>query len=90
MTADKLQRTARWVENMEGGIEVMSYFSLPKNLTLTLLKQKLKKVILEDELGICKDLDAMMDNLVNTYEDEWAAVVKGQSRLSPLLPRTSY
>ena len=22
MTADKLQRTARWIENMEGGIEV--------------------------------------------------------------------
>ncbi|RXW14988.1 hypothetical protein EST38_g10867 [Candolleomyces aberdarensis] len=62
VTADKLQRTARWVENMEGGIE------------------KLKKVILEDELGICKDLDAMMDNLVNTYEDEWAAVVKDPSK----------
>ena len=22
MTADKLQRTARWIENMDGGIEV--------------------------------------------------------------------
>lgn len=26
MTADRLQRTARWIENMEGGIEV-SVFS---------------------------------------------------------------
>ncbi|TFK21046.1 nitrite reductase [Coprinopsis marcescibilis] len=62
MTADKLQRTARWIENMEGGIE------------------KLRKVIIDDELGLCKDLDAMMDNLVNTYEDEWAAVVKDPSK----------
>ncbi|KAF8641373.1 hypothetical protein AX16_009994 [Volvariella volvacea WC 439] len=58
MTADRLQRTARWIENMEGGIE------------------KLRKVILEDELGICNDLDTLMDNLVATYEDEWDAVVK--------------
>lgn len=59
MTADKLQRTARWIENMEGGIE------------------KLRKVILQDELGICNELDALMDNLINTYEDEWAVAVKG-------------
>jgi len=58
MTADRLQRTARWIENMEGGIE------------------KLRKVILQDELGICDELDAFMDNLINTYEDEWASVVK--------------
>ncbi|KAF8804920.1 nitrite reductase [Phlegmacium glaucopus] len=58
MTADRLQRTARWIENMEGGIE------------------KLRKVILEDQLGICGELDSMMDNLINTYEDEWANVVK--------------
>ncbi|TFK34312.1 NADPH nitrite reductase [Crucibulum laeve] len=58
ITADKLQRTARWIENMEGGIE------------------KLRKVIIDDELGICRELDALMDNLVDTYEDEWAAVVK--------------
>jgi hypothetical protein len=30
MTADKLERTARWVEKMDGGIEVM--------LTLVLFK----------------------------------------------------
>ncbi|KXN90613.1 Nitrite reductase [NAD(P)H] [Leucoagaricus sp. SymC.cos] len=58
MTADRLQRTARWIENMDGGIE------------------KLRKVILEDQLGICAELEAIMDNLVNTYEDEWANVVK--------------
>ncbi|KAJ7695490.1 NADPH nitrite reductase [Mycena rosella] len=58
MTADRLQRTARWIENMEGGIE------------------KLRRVILQDELGICSELDAFMDNLINTYQDEWAQVVK--------------
>lgn len=42
-----------------------------------LIIQKLRKVILEDQLGICGELDAMMDNLINTYEDEWANVVKG-------------
>lgn len=62
MTADRLQRTARWIESMDGGIE------------------KLRKVILEDELGICTDLDALMDNLVNSYEDEWAAVVKDPAK----------
>ena len=36
-------------------------------------------MILEDELGICRDLDVLMDNLVDTYEDEWAAVVKSTS-----------
>ncbi|KAG6806586.1 hypothetical protein H0H93_002754, partial [Arthromyces matolae] len=61
MTADRLERTARWIERMEGGIE------------------KLRKVILQDELGICKNLEAMMDNLVSTYEDEWATAVKGHS-----------
>jgi nitrite reductase (NAD(P)H) len=39
--------------------------------------KKLRKVILEDELGICNELDAFMDNLIGTYEDEWAKVVKG-------------
>ncbi|KAJ7145360.1 nitrite reductase [Mycena crocata] len=58
MTADRLQRTARWIENMEGGID------------------KLRRVILQDELGICDQLDAFMDNLVDTYQDEWAEVVK--------------
>jgi len=64
MTADRLQRTARWIENMEGGIE------------------KLRKVILDDELGICGELEAFMDNLIDTYEDEWAAVVKDPAKRS--------
>ncbi|KAF7350461.1 NAD(P)H nitrite reductase [Mycena venus] len=62
MTADRLQRTARWIENMEGGID------------------KLRRVILQDELGICDQLDAFMDNLVDTYQDEWAQVVKDPTK----------
>ncbi|WVF71032.1 nitrite reductase [NAD(P)H], large subunit [Kwoniella sp. CBS 6097] len=56
-TADRLVRTAPWLESLEGGIE------------------KLRKVILEDSLGICADLDAEMDGLIGTYEDEWKRAV---------------
>jgi len=62
---------------MEGGIEV-EYFLSVSNISDPII-QKLRKVILEDQLGVCAELDAMMDNLVNTYEDEWANVVKGLS-----------
>ncbi|KAI0716158.1 nitrite reductase [Cerioporus squamosus] len=61
-TADKLMRTARWLEAMDGGIE------------------KLRKVILDDELGICADLEREMDELVGTYFDEWRAVVDDPER----------
>ncbi|WWC68372.1 nitrite reductase [NAD(P)H], large subunit [Kwoniella pini CBS 10737] len=57
-TADRLVRTAPWLESLEGGIE------------------KLRKVILEDELGICADLDAEMDSLIGTYEDEWKKAIE--------------
>ncbi|KAK7449732.1 hypothetical protein VKT23_013207 [Stygiomarasmius scandens] len=64
-TADKLMRTARWLEEMDGGIE------------------KLRKVILEDELGICAELEAEMNSLVGSYFDEWKAILddtEGQKR----------
>jgi nitrite reductase (NAD(P)H) len=57
-TAEKLQRTAPWVESFDGGIE------------------KLRRILLQDELGICKDLDAEMDALIGTYEDEWKRAVQ--------------
>ncbi|KAF9219484.1 nitrite reductase [Gyrodon lividus] len=61
-TADKLMRTARWIEQFEGGIE------------------RLKKILLDDELGICGELEKQMDELVGTYSDEWNAVVKDAER----------
>ena len=56
-TADKLQRTARWMENLPGGIGY------------------LRKVVLEDSLGICKELEAQMASLISSFFCEWTAVL---------------
>jgi len=56
-TADRLVRTAPWIESFAGGIE------------------KLRRIILQDELGICRDLEAEMQFLVDSYEDEWKLAV---------------
>lgn len=61
-TADKLTRTARWLENFDGGLE------------------KLRKIIVDDELGICEQLDKDMQALVGTYECEWTRVVNEPER----------
>lgn len=36
----------------------------------------LKRVVLEDSLGICDELEVMMQRLVDTYECEWKKVVE--------------
>jgi nitrite reductase (NADH) large subunit len=56
-TADKLTRTAVWLEKLEGGID------------------HLREVIIDDKLGICAELEEMLQWLVDTYQCEWAAVV---------------
>jgi nitrite reductase (NAD(P)H) len=61
-SADRLQRTAPWVDSFEGGIE------------------KLRKIIIDDELNICEQLDKDMDALVGTYECEWTRVVNEPDR----------
>ncbi|PWN49200.1 putative nitrite reductase [Violaceomyces palustris] len=61
-SADRLQRTARWIEAYPGGIK------------------GLKEVIVEDKLGICKELEQEMEILVGTYHCEWAEVVKDEER----------
>ncbi|KAG0244100.1 hypothetical protein B0O80DRAFT_467259 [Mortierella sp. GBAus27b] len=61
-TADKLTRTSKWLEKLEGGIEY------------------LKKVILEDYLGICDDLEKQMEYLIGTYQCEWKVVVEDEKR----------
>lgn len=38
--------------------------------------QHLREVIVDDKLGIGADLEAMLQHLVDTYECEWAAVVR--------------
>jgi nitrite reductase (NADH) large subunit len=56
-TADKLERTATWLGNLEGGVE------------------KLKKVIIEDSLGICDELEADMQRVIAGQHDEWAVTL---------------
>ena len=56
-TAKPLQRTARWLEELEGGIA------------------RLGEIIRDDALGICAELEADMQRLVDTYRCEWKAVV---------------
>ncbi|TFY53858.1 hypothetical protein EVJ58_g9202, partial [Rhodofomes roseus] len=78
-TADKLMRTSRWLEEMEGGIEVCP--SLHQTLAVNLTSdKKLRRVILDDELSICEDLEKEMEELVGTYYDEWKAVVDSPER----------
>ena len=62
-TADRLQRTAPWLESVEGGIE------------------EVRRVVLEDSLGIGADLDAAMAAHVESYEDEWAATLADEEKL---------
>lgn len=57
-TADRLTRTATWLNKLEGGMD------------------KLRKVILEDSLGICDQLEKDMQALVDTYKCEWKEVVE--------------
>jgi nitrite reductase (NADH) large subunit len=57
-TADKLMRTAPWLDKLEGGLE------------------HLKDVVIHDSLGICDQLEADMQHLVDTYQCEWKAVVE--------------
>ena len=57
-TAKPLQRTARWLEELEGGIS------------------RLKEIVLEDALGVCDQLEADMQQLVDGYRCEWKAVVE--------------
>lgn len=35
----------------------------------------LKDVVINDKLGIAEKLDAQMQHVVDTYQDEWATVV---------------
>ena len=80
-TADRLMRTARWVEQFEGGIEVCRItFPFPIRLTPSVSLQRLKKILLDDELGICEELEKEMETLVGTYHDEWSVVVKDPAR----------
>jgi nitrite reductase (NADH) large subunit len=57
MTADKLQRTATWITELDGGVD------------------KVRDVVVHDSLGICAELEAAMQRIVDTQIDEWADAV---------------
>ena len=61
-TADRLTRTAVWLEKMEGGID------------------RLREIIVDDSLGIAVELERDLQYLVDTYECEWAGVVRSPER----------
>ncbi len=61
-TAQPLERTARWLERLDGGIDA------------------LKRVIVDDALGICAQLERDMAQLVGSYRCEWAEVVRDPAR----------
>ena len=66
-TADKLQRTARWVEDLDEQYgDGLAH---------------LQEVLIEDSLGVCADLERDMQYHIATYEDEWAATLKDERRL---------
>ncbi|MBW8844440.1 MAG: nitrite reductase large subunit [Burkholderiales bacterium] len=56
-TADRLQRTSTWRENLEGGLDY------------------LKDVLIGDSLGIAAELEAQMQQVVDTYQCEWKTAV---------------
>ena len=66
-TADKLQRTARWLEDLdEEHGDGLAH---------------LQSVLIEDSLGVCEDLEQDMQRHVDSYQDEWAATLKDERRL---------
>ena len=62
-TADRLQRTSTWFENLEGGLPY------------------LQDVVMNDSLGICDDLEAQMQHVIDTYQCEWKTAINDQEKL---------
>ncbi len=62
-TADRLQRTSVWLENLDGGLDY------------------LKKVVIEDKLGIASELEAEMDHNLSLYQCEWKTTLSSPEKL---------
>ncbi len=62
-TADRLQRTSVWMDNLEGGLDY------------------LKKVVIDDKLAICDELEAEMARVVGTYQCEWKSTISDPDKL---------
>ncbi|WP_062388301.1 nitrite reductase large subunit NirB [Demequina iriomotensis] len=62
-TADRLQRTAPWQQEHEGGLD------------------EIRRIVVDDSLGLGEELDAHMARHIDSYEDEWKAVLNDPVRL---------
>ncbi|MEI6891858.1 MAG: nitrite reductase large subunit NirB [Pontiella sp.] len=62
-TADRLTRTATWLEKLEGGLK------------------HVKDVVIEDSLGICEQLEANMQHVVDTYQCEWKTTINDPEKM---------
>jgi nitrite reductase (NADH) large subunit len=62
-TADRLQRTAPWQQDHEGGLDAI------------------RRIVVDDSLGLGAELDAHMARHIDSYEDEWKAVLSDPVRL---------
>jgi len=62
-TADRLQRTSVWLENMEGGLDY------------------LQSVIIDDNLGLCTEMEQQMLHIIDTYQCEWKETIGNEKLL---------
>ncbi|AJR09395.1 nitrite reductase large subunit [Photobacterium gaetbulicola] len=62
-TADRLQRTSVWLENLEGGLEY------------------LKKVVIDDHLGLGEELEQEMAATLGQYQCEWKTTLASPEKL---------
>jgi nitrite reductase (NADH) large subunit len=63
-TADRLQRTAPWVDSLDGGLD------------------RVREVVVDDALGLGTELEAAMEQHVDTYFDEWKATLDDPEKLA--------
>ena len=62
-TAERLERTATWLNKLEGGID------------------HLRRVVVDDALGIAAELEAEMGRHVETYRCEWKETIEDPERM---------
>jgi len=62
-TADRLQRTSVWMDNLEGGLDY------------------LRAVVIEDSLGIARELEEQMNSIAGSYQCEWKTTIEDPERL---------
>jgi nitrite reductase (NADH) large subunit len=72
-TADRLQRTAPWIEALSSSDSGSSSGGGLDHL---------RGVIMDDKLGICAELDAAMAAHVAGYTDEWRGVLEDPTKLA--------